>query len=227
MGDTVGLSHIYGKNTYNYAHSPVFRPLILRLCGRSLIWVEGEKDHKRMRNLVAPAFSADNVREMHSDIYHVATALQTRIANEIHASGNSSLQLNIVEYTARATMDIIGRVAFGHDFNAVGDAQDAIKIADSWRAQNEMGCEHSAFTAMLVLRLFPWITSLPLEAIQAQGAVADTIRKLAKDIVANSQIDEKGKGKDLMSLLLKANARQIESKRCDILEIYEHIVTFM
>jgi len=90
-----------------------------------------------------------------------------------------------------------------------------------------MGCEHSAFTAMLVLRLFPWITSLPLEAIQAQGAVADTIRKLARDIVANSQIDEKGKGKDLMSLMLKANARQDESKRCDISEVYEHIVTFV
>lgn len=227
MGDTVGLSHIYAKNTYNYAHSPVFRPLILRLCGRSLIWVEGDKDHRRMRSLVSPAFSAENVRAMHSDIYHVATALQTRIANEIHASSNASLQLNIVEYTARATMDIIGRVAFGHDFNAVGDAHDAVKIADSWRTQNEMGCEHSAFTALLVLRLFPWITSLPLEAIQAQGAVADTIRKLAKDIVANSQIDEKGKGKDLMSLMLKANARQHESRRCDVQEIYEHIVTFV
>ena len=227
MGDTVGLSHIYAKNTYNYAHSPVFRPLIIRLCGRSLIWVEGEKEHKRMRGLVAPAFSADNVRAMHTDIYHVSTALQTRIANEIHASGKRSIELNIIEYTARATMDIIGRVAFGHDFNAVGDSPDALKIADSWRAQNEMGCEHAAFTAMLVLRLFPWITSLPLEAIKAQGAVADTIRKLARDIVANSEIDDKGKGKDLMSLMLKANARQDESKRCDIAEIYEHIVTFV
>ena len=227
MGDTAGLSHIYTKNPYNYIHSPALRSFTLRLVGRSLVWVEGEKEHKRMRSLIAPAFSSDNVRAMHADIYYVCSALQARIENEVHASGNSSLQVNILDYTARATLDIIGRVAFGHDFNAVGEAPDAIKIINTIRTHSDMSCEHAAFTAMLVLRLFPWIASLPIKAIQVQGAVADTIRKLAKDIVANSQVDNKGSGNDLMSLLLKANACQHESKRCDIAEIYEHIVTLV
>ncbi len=203
------------------------RPIVIRLVGRSLVWVEGEKEHKRMRSLIAPAFSSDNVRAMHADVYYVSSALQTRIANEIHASGKFSLQLNILDYTARATLDIIGRVAFGHDFNSIGDAPDANKITNSLRAHNEMGCEDSAFTALIILRLFPWIASLPLKAIQAQSAVADTVRKLARDIVASGQIDNKGNGKDLMSLMLQANACQHESKRCDIAEIYEHIVTFV
>lgn len=56
-----------------------------------------------------------------------------------------------------------------------------------------------------MLRLFPWITSLPLEAIKAQGAVADTIRRLAKEIVATSQIDNKDAGKDLMTLMRTLN----------------------
>ena len=227
MGDTVGFSHIYTKNPYNYHHSPVIRSFAMRLVGRSLVWVEGEKEHKRMRNLIAPAFSSDNVRAMQADIYYVCSALQTRIENEIHASGKSSLQVNVLDYTARATLDIIGRVALGHDFNAVGDDPDAIKIINTFRTQSNTSCEHSAFTALLVLRLFPWITSLPLKAIQAQGAVADTVRKLAKDIVDNSHVDNKTSGNDLMSLLLKANACQHESKRCDITEIYEHIVTLV
>jgi cytochrome P450 len=180
-----------------------------------------------MRGLVAPAFSSGNVREMHTDIYHVATALQTRIANEIYASIKSSIQVNILDYTARATMDIIGRVAFGHDLNAVGDAPDATKITNLWRTQTEMTREHSAFIAMLVLRLFPSITSLALPPFQAQVAGADAIRKLAKDIVANSQVDNKGNGKDLLSLLLKANAVQHKSQRCDMPEIYDHILTFL
>jgi len=227
MGDTGGISHIFTKNAYNYHHSPIHRSLICRLAGRSLAWVEGEKDHKRMRGLIAPAFSADNVRAMHTDIYHVATALQTRITNEIGASDESSVQGNILDYTSRATMDIIGRVAFGHDFNAVGDAPDAMKIANLWKAQRKMSCEHSAFIATLVLRLFPSITSLPLSALQAQVVVADTIRNLAKNIVANSQVDNKGDGKDLLSLLLKANALQHESKRGEMPEIYDHILTFL
>ena len=228
IGDNVALSHIYTKNPYNYHHSPVIRPILIRIIGRSLVWVEGEKEHKRMRSLIAPAFESDNVRAMHADIHHVCSALQTRIVNEIHASGKSSLQLNILDYTARATLDIIGRVAFGHDFNAIcGDAPDATKIINTLRTQNEIGFEPSAFTALLILRLFPWITSLPLKAIQAQGAVAEAIRTVAKGIVANSQINNTGNGRDLMSLMLQANARQHESKRCDIAEIYEHVVTFV
>ena len=180
-----------------------------------------------MRGLIAPAFSSDNVREMHADIYLVATSLQTRIVNEIHASSKSSIQVNVLDYTSRATMDIIGRVAFGHDFNAVGEAPDAIEIARLWRAQKNMRCTHSAFIAMLVLRLFPLITSLPLPIFQAQVAVSDTIRNLAKCIVANSQVDKKSNEKNLMSLLLAANARQHESKRCDMPEIYDHILTFV
>ncbi|KZV95223.1 cytochrome P450, partial [Exidia glandulosa HHB12029] len=118
MGDTVGLSHIYTKNAYNYAHSPVFRPLIERLTGRGLIWVEGQRAHKRMRALVSPAFSTDNVRNMHPAIYHVSHALRDRILHEVAATGDSAgLVLNVIEYTALATLDIIGRVAFGYDFN--------------------------------------------------------------------------------------------------------------
>ncbi|KAG8861654.1 hypothetical protein FRC20_011448 [Serendipita sp. 405] len=225
VGDTVALSHIYAKNTYNYPHSPVFIPLIERLTGRGLIWVEGERAHKKMRALVAPAFSADNVRKMGSDIYQVAHSLQNKLSNEIMGNGGSSV-VNAFELTAPATLDVIGRVAFGHDFNTIGNSAEGIKITTGWKEQNEMGQEQAGFTALLVLRLFPWITSLPLEAIQAQGAVANRIRELAKGIVSNGEIDEKG-GKDLMSILLRANGQQDPAKRVDLAEIYDHIVTFI
>ncbi|KIM28766.1 hypothetical protein M408DRAFT_329219 [Serendipita vermifera MAFF 305830] len=226
VGDTVALSHIYAKNTYNYPHSPVFIPLIERLTGRGLIWVEGEKAHKKMRALVAPAFSADNVRKMGSDIYTVANRLQAKLSTDVENAGGS-VELNVCELAAPATLDVIGRVGFGHDFNAVsGEASEGMKITQTWREQNELGQEPAGFTALLVLRLFPWITSLPLEAIKAQGAVAERIREIAKDILAQGQVDEKG-GKDLMSILLRANAHADPAKRVDIAEIYDHIVTFI
>ncbi|PVF95589.1 cytochrome P450 [Serendipita vermifera] len=225
VGDTVALSHIYAKNTYNYPHSPVFIPLIERLTGRSLIWVEGEKAHKKMRGMVAPAFSADNVRNMSGDVYQVANAFQSRIAADV-ANGGGSITVNAFEMVAPVTLDVIGRVAFGHDFNSVHGAKEGVKITETWREQNQMGQEQAGFTALLVLRLFPWITSLPLEAIQAQGAVAERVRQIAREIVSNGQVDEKG-GKDLMSILLRANAHQDPSKRVDMAEIYDHIVTFI
>lgn len=161
--------------------------------------MEGEREHKKMRALVSPAFSVDNVRRMGTQIYHVANNLTSRLSNTILTSGGST-EINVFEFAAPATLDVIGRVGFGHDFDAVNENPQGVKIVNGWREQNEMGQEPAGFTALLVLRLFPWITSLPLEAIQAQGAVANSIRKMAKEIVAGGQIDEKG-GKDLMSLL--------------------------
>ena len=152
-----------------------------------------------MRALVAPAFNAENVRRMGPEIYHVANSLQNKLSTEIF-NGGGSVEVNACELMAPATLDVIGRVAFGHDFNATNGATEGLKITQGWKEQNEMGQEQAGFTALLVLRLFPWITSLPLEAIQAQGAVAQRIREIAKDIVARGQIDEKG-GKDLMSIL--------------------------
>jgi cytochrome P450 len=154
-----------------------------------------------MRSLVAPAFNAENVRKMGSDLYHVASNLHSKLASEV-LNGGGSVEVNAVELMAPATLDVIARVAFGHDFNTINGAAEGVKITKGWKEQNELGQEQAGFTALLVLRLFPWITSLPLEAIQAQGAVAERIREIAKGIVAGGQVDEKG-GKDLMSILRK------------------------
>lgn len=39
------------------AHSDVVRPRIAHLLGKGLGWVEGESEHKRMRQLVSPSLS--------------------------------------------------------------------------------------------------------------------------------------------------------------------------
>lgn len=137
---------------------------------------------------------------MGGDMCHVANQLQARLQNKIINSGGGSIVDDVFEFAAPATLDVIGRVAFGHDFGTVNGSEEGNKIVKSWRTQNEMGQEQAGFTALLVLRLFPWITSLPLEALKAQGAVAERIREIAKGIVAAGQIDERG-GKDLMSIL--------------------------
>ena len=225
-GYAVGLTHIYTKNTYDYA-TCLFSVLS---SSASAVALSSASRVRTITNAYAVSSLSRSRQTMSArctDIYHVSTTLQMRIANKIHASGKGSIKLDIIEYTPRATMDIIVCITFGDDFNAVGDAPDALKIADTWRAQNEMVCKHAAFMTICVLSLSPWITSLPPEAIQAQGAVANTIRELARNIIASSEIDKKGKGKDLMYLMLKANAHQDESRRCGISEICEYFVTFV
>ena len=56
IADPAALSYMFTRNVYGYTKSPLFRPLIDRLLGRSLVWAEGD-DHKRMRTLLNPVFT--------------------------------------------------------------------------------------------------------------------------------------------------------------------------
>lgn len=87
ISDPLALAHIQQKNVYHYreyclgdqatqahtqsslARSEPVRRRIGRMLGRSFGWVEGESEHKRMRNLVAPAFSMEVIRASQTDIY--------------------------------------------------------------------------------------------------------------------------------------------------------------
>jgi cytochrome P450 len=94
VGDTVAVSHIFVKNTYNYSHPPVFRAFIERLTGRSLLWVEGASEHKRMKALIGPAFSRENVRNMGPILYQVASSLQEHLASQLQSKSTKSIELN-------------------------------------------------------------------------------------------------------------------------------------
>jgi cytochrome P450 len=191
---------MFVKNTFNYSHSPTMRSLIEKLTGRSLLWVEGANEHRRMKALINPAFSRENVRNMEPVIYQVASHLQDHLASRLQSS--QSIELNAFELTSPATLDVIGKTAFGYDFKAIDGGQHAVMIMDMCRHQNEVGTTDAGFKATMILQLLPWITHLPLKPIKAQAAVLNHIREFAKEIVDKGEIDTKD-GKDLMSLLRK------------------------
>lgn len=57
-------------------HSPVVRPRMARLLGKSLVWVEGEAEHRRMRALFTPALSAAAVKAGMPDFYLVTSKVR-------------------------------------------------------------------------------------------------------------------------------------------------------
>ncbi|KAH9918269.1 cytochrome P450 [Fomitopsis serialis] len=73
LSDPDAVSHILQKKIYDYHHSGVVRPRIARLLGRGLGWVEGEAEHKRMRQLVGPSLSGENIKVMAQDIQDAAS----------------------------------------------------------------------------------------------------------------------------------------------------------
>ncbi len=79
-------------NSSNLAHSEVVRPRIARLLGKSLGWVEGEGEHKRMRQLVGTSLSPDAIKQGAPNVFAAAE----RVSQFIIA-----IRLPLTQYQAR------------------------------------------------------------------------------------------------------------------------------
>lgn len=122
-------------------------------------------------------------------------------------------------------MDVIGRVAFAHDFQQ-GQSPEARSIMDGWRKQANLGMVWEGFVALLMLRQFPFIGQLPLPSIKAQSSIRETIKPLANKLIQRGVSDLEN-GRDILSILLRANLGEKTEKRIPDDELLDHIVTFV
>jgi hypothetical protein len=169
LSDPAAIKHIFTTHTYSYTKSPVFRPLIDRLLGKGLVWAEGEALHRRMRNLTNPVFSAENVRGVQDDIIGIAERLKVLLEAHVHHveeenfGGNlkeKKVVIDAMEWSGKATMDVIGKVGFAHDLGATDveipeeKKKDANEIAMLWLEQVNLGMVDAGF---IVRPLSFWI----------------------------------------------------------------------
>ncbi|KAI9065310.1 cytochrome P450 [Trametes sanguinea] len=200
--DHAAVHHIF-QNCYDYVKSPAFRPPVANLLGKGLVWAEGD-EHKLQRRILSPAFSSEAIKGMADDIIECSEKCESRLTNHVLSAGGGAT-VNITEYTSTCTLDIIGRVAFGHDFKS-GESTEAKQIHESWSGHINTGLQFGGFVAMLVMRALPFVTlmltKLPLEAIRAGGRIREITMKLSMRLIESGSVSEKGR--DIMSILLKA-----------------------
>lgn len=122
------------------------------------------------------------------------------------------------------SLDIIGRVAFGHDFGS-GESAEAKEIASAWHNHVNMGLTYSGFIAPLLVRTFPWIVKLPIPALQAQGTTKMIVDRLTKRIIEKGVVNEKGR--DILSLLMMANRNAKEGNKLTDEQLVANVNTFM
>ncbi|CDO70546.1 hypothetical protein BN946_scf184579.g2 [Trametes cinnabarina] len=195
--DHAAVHHIF-QNCYDYVKSPAFRPPVANLLGKGLVWAEGD-EHKLQRRILSPAFSY----------------CESRLTNHVLSAGGAAT-VNITDYTSTCTLDIIGRVAFGHDFKS-GQSTEAKQIHTSWEGHINTGLQFGGFVAMLVMRALPFVTllltKLPLEAIRAGGRIREITTKLSMRLIEAGNVNEKGR--DILSILLRAERARGKSASKD------------
>ncbi|KAF8598678.1 cytochrome P450 [Ceratobasidium sp. AG-I] len=221
--DPGAITQILAQDTYSYVKSPVVRPLLARLVGKGVVWAEGE-DHKRQRHQLAPFFTTQATHDMFEAIHACAHTGAERLASYINASADTTggAKLDIMDWTWRVSLDIIGRVAFDHDFGC-GESESARVIRQSWMDQINAGFHRMGVIGLFVLRAFPFIIRLPLKAIKAQEDVKRRIQGIARSMLEHDV--QESKSNNLLSSLARLAAT--EDSGISNQELLDHMTTII
>ncbi|KAH9896523.1 cytochrome P450 [Cubamyces lactineus] len=206
LGDPGGITHIMHRRIYDYHHSEVVRPRAARLLGKGVGWVEGEEEHRRLRNQLAPALTRENVKAMSHEVRHGVAQVIDELTAHVATEGDKE-PLNMVEWMSKLALNVIGRAAFSFDFEG-GNGPEARDILDGRHRGVAMAKRKAAFFLLMLLRRFTFLNKLPIPIIQAQGAARAAIhRGVARELLRRDKdigAKDSSNHTDLLTLMLDA-----------------------
>ena len=203
--DADALKRVMVTGVTNYIRPSYVQLLLGDLLGNGLLLSEGER-HDRQRKIVSEAFHFENLSKLSSQFSSQAEKLINVWLKKISAlPEGSALEVDMIKATHALTLDIIGIIGFGYDFNACNDAQ------------TELGDAYNAMLSVTAINLFNTLIHLwpfkylPIPAILRQRRALRQIREVIARIVAkgvaelaSSTAAGNASGPNLLGLLLRA-----------------------
>ncbi|WIA17418.1 hypothetical protein OEZ85_014271 [Tetradesmus obliquus] len=121
------------RNPSKWTKAPLMMKRLDRWLGEGLVSELDPARHAAARDVLAPAFRAQSVK----DLVPLFADVGQQLAAALLSQAGSTIELEPI--TRRATLDVIGRAGFGHDFGALQMAQqqqqqqdqvDVVKLFD-------------------------------------------------------------------------------------------------
>ncbi|KAI5118019.1 hypothetical protein M0805_003456 [Coniferiporia weirii] len=238
--DPLALHHIVVKDQYIYEETSAFIRHNGLVFGSSLLSTLGEH-HRRQRKMLNPVFSLKHMRDLIPIFYPIGHELRKILIDQV---GNGTKEINIMEWVSRAALEYIGQGGLGYTFNAL-DPNDKNTYSEAIKL---VGITN--FRLMFHRQFLPWISNIgspafrkkvvqlvPYEATRTLVALVDIMYNTSVDILrgkrrALQEGDEAvqkqiGKGKDIMSVLLRANLEASDEDRLPESEILGQMSTFI
>ncbi|KAJ6630229.1 cytochrome P450 [Mycena sp. CBHHK59/15] len=192
--DTKALNHFL-VNSYIYQKPAPARYTLSRIVGPGVLVVEGDI-HKQQN----PAFGAPQIRELTEIFIQKSLELRDIWATQTAKDGGTA-RINVLTWLSKATLDIIGLAGFNYKFNAL--------TTDSDENPNELAKAFStifvAASRMDSIRILQaWIPFFRF-IVRTMMRIGRQILQESKNEMAESGTFEKGRARDLLSLLVRAN----------------------
>ncbi|KAJ6534037.1 cytochrome P450 [Mycena vulgaris] len=233
--DPKALQYIYQTSGYRFHKQPERIELTRLISGRGILWADGN-DHKRHRKVMLPGFGTPEARALLPLFFSYAAQIGTKWKDIIGATADQSTVLDVTAWASRATLDAIGEAAFDYRFGSMENADNIVGTAYSNVFMDTFGSPSDAsLFALSLLQYVPrrirefLVDHVPSAGLHHIRHTAQVTTTVARELVASkSAALLQGKGsRDIMSLLVKANASENEKTKLNEDELLSQMRTII
>ncbi|KAJ7491080.1 cytochrome P450 [Mycena latifolia] len=229
--DTKALNHFL-TNSYIYPKPEPSRYNLSRIVGPGVLVAEGDA-HRQQRKILNPAFGAPQVRELTSIFVEKSIELRDILATQVANSGGTA-RVDILPWLSRATLDIIGLAGFNYHFNSLSGSESATELGAAFASIFQAGFQMNPLRILQTwfppLRVIPSKFDTTIQTSQATlMRIGRELLQESKNEMAESGTFEKGRARDLLSLLVRANtAKDLPvSQRLSDEDVLAQVPTFL
>ncbi|OJT08558.1 Docosahexaenoic acid omega-hydroxylase CYP4F3 [Trametes pubescens] len=240
VADPKALHSILIKDSEHYPKKVEPSTEMQVLIGPGLLTTEGHQNRKQ-RKLLNPVFSVAHLRNMTHIFYGITHRLQKAIETRVGKDGDV---IDVNGWMARTTLEMLGQAGLGYSFDNFIDAStdaygDSLKLFFPIMSRIPL-------LSMAVPKLsyiFPdWLIHkllhlVPHRDFKRMMDISDTMARRSLEIINEKKsallkgddalVQQVGEGKDIMSLLLKANMIASEGEKHTDEELVAQMSTFI
>ncbi|KAK7051716.1 cytochrome P450 [Favolaschia claudopus] len=209
--DIKSVNHIVTNPTI-YQKPKTMLASAAHLLGGGILSVESD-EHKRHRRALNPAFGVSQIRQVTEIFNEKGVQLRELWNRELSQSNGGKIEIEVLSWMRRLTLDVIGQAGFNYQFNALEPKGKPNELSEVFSELFHSPHANSYARYRIAQAIIPLLKFIPGPGYNVVLAARHRMLGIGRQIVSASKAkilatpEEKtltGK-RDLLSTLLKAN----------------------
>ncbi|KAE9385054.1 cytochrome P450 [Gymnopus androsaceus JB14] len=220
--DSKAMHTVLVKNQDIFEENDGFLLTNLLLFGDGLLSTLGHR-HRKQRKMLTPVFSSAHMRDMIPTFFEVTHKLENGLKSRLQSGGPQIQEVDILSWMGRTALELMGQAGLGYSFDPLikrrvcSPVQSNYKRASSCPDTHAI-LEHECFVVsywicylgrkLTIFGTWPIICTMwEMKSLRA--------KKLALEKGDEAVSQQIGRGKDLISILMKENMKASDEDRLE------------
>ncbi|KAJ8474242.1 hypothetical protein ONZ51_g7351 [Trametes cubensis] len=234
--DPKALQYIFHKSGYHFTKGPFGRQTAREIAGPGILYAQ-DQDHARIRKIMNPAFTSAQLRSFLPLFRGSAQKLAQNWKDLLQTTPDNAQRINVQSWLARCTLDVIGEVGFDVQCGALDDSLNPVMHAyknmflDAIPFPSKKTMIFRHFWKYIPMPILKYVQYIPTKEHVRFRQTLKVINNFARGLIEEkTEAVLAGKNenkKDIMSILVNANASENPKSRLTDEEMISQVATFL